>query len=284
MDVNAFDRLDPAGFYGKFIWNRIRPDGRTFHATRAVSVDLGVLSPRHAAASALARVGGTKVIAGITLLVGQPPDYAPSAGEIDVQVHLTPLSSNKFASGKSEQAAAIDVLVKDIIVGSRAVRLADLCIESGRSAWKVCIDLVCVAHEGNVADTAALAAVAALGALRLPDTMLGDDGAVMIKEGERWFEWHCTPLWLRHIPIPLTVCVFGAAVIADPTAAEEELVDAVLTVATMAPSGEVPGTICGLWKPGGAVVSAAQLQECLALAAAHAVRVSAMPAFAAAAA
>lgn len=80
MEVEAFQRLDPENFYRRFVKNGVRPDGRGLRAVRPISVDVGVLSEDRVRASALVGLGSTKVLAGITLQVGQPMESTPMCG------------------------------------------------------------------------------------------------------------------------------------------------------------------------------------------------------------
>lgn len=80
MEVEAFQRLDPENFYRRFLNNGVRPDGREMRAVRPISVDVGVLSEERVACSALVGLGATKVLAGITLQIGQPSESTPTCG------------------------------------------------------------------------------------------------------------------------------------------------------------------------------------------------------------
>lgn len=80
MEVEAFQRLDPENFYRRFVKNGVRPDGRELRAVRPIAVDVGVLSQERVQASALVGLGSTKVLAGITLQVGQPSESTPMSG------------------------------------------------------------------------------------------------------------------------------------------------------------------------------------------------------------
>lgn len=80
MEVEAFQRLDPENFYRRFVNNGVRPDGRGLRSVRPISVDVGVLSKERVQASALVGLGSTKVLAGITLQVGQPSESTPMCG------------------------------------------------------------------------------------------------------------------------------------------------------------------------------------------------------------
>lgn len=62
--------------------------------------------------------------------------------------------------------------------------MADLSIEKGKSAWKLMVDVYCVDHDGNVADAALIAVMAALRSLRLPAVSISDvDHVVSILPG-----------------------------------------------------------------------------------------------------
>lgn len=80
MEVEAFQRLDPENFYRRFVNNGVRPDGRGLRSVRPISVDVGVLSKERVQASALVGLGSTKILAGITLQVGQPSESTPMCG------------------------------------------------------------------------------------------------------------------------------------------------------------------------------------------------------------
>lgn len=80
MEVEAFQRLDPENFYRRFVNNGVRPDGRELRSVRPISVDVEVLSEERVQASALVGLGSTKVLAGITLQVGQPSESTPMCG------------------------------------------------------------------------------------------------------------------------------------------------------------------------------------------------------------
>ena len=113
MEAEAFQKLDPQTFYRKFLSSNVRPDGRSFQQIRDVTISYGVLRNEHVAISTLVTLGDTKVVSAITLQVGQPSEYSPNSGEIEIQVLLTPLCSSKFSVGKpSEQAMVLEALIR----------------------------------------------------------------------------------------------------------------------------------------------------------------------------
>lgn len=61
--------------------------------------------------------------------------------------------------------------------------LTDLGIDDGSFAWKLCMDIVCLSFDGNLADAALIAAMGALMRLQLPGTRRIDD-EVFVTNGE----------------------------------------------------------------------------------------------------
>lgn len=132
---------------------------------------------------------------------------------------------------------------------AKVLDLDSLCIEEGRSAWAVCVDVVCVSYDGNMADAALLALVAALRDVRVPKPVVADDGAVTIDpracypgahaaQGNRHSSLlstprcagECTRLSVRRACAALTCCVVAGTLVVDPTAFEEEVAETSLTV------------------------------------------------------
>lgn len=66
---------------------------------------------------------------------------------------------------------------------SGALVLTDLAIDDGDFAWKLCMDIVCLSFDGNLADAALVAAMGALTRLQLPGTRRIDD-EIFVTEGE----------------------------------------------------------------------------------------------------
>lgn len=100
MEVEAFQRLDPENFYRRFIKNGVRPDGRELRAVRPISVDVEVLSSEHVQASALVGLGSTKVLAGITLEIGQPAESSPLCGMLGRHADMLTKCAASIESGR----------------------------------------------------------------------------------------------------------------------------------------------------------------------------------------
>lgn len=56
--------------------------------------------------------------------------------------------------------------------------MTDLSIDDGSVAWKLCMDIVCLSYDGNLADGSLMAAMSALMCLELPGTQRIDDEIV----------------------------------------------------------------------------------------------------------
>lgn len=108
MEVEAFQRLDPENFYRRFVKNGVRPDGRELRAVRPISVDCGVLSEERVQASALVGLGSTKVLAGISLEVGNPGESTPMCGALGERLVSSRLPC--FATGIKHHLMTATVL------------------------------------------------------------------------------------------------------------------------------------------------------------------------------
>lgn len=218
------------------------------------------------------RMGETQAVAAVTLLVGHPGHATPNRGEIDVALNLSPLCGPKYniaggrmTSGETAEAGgggggggvsgvggedtttgtmnataapadplAIESYVRRTLRTSGIIDPKDLCIEVGKSAWKVRISIVILNHDGNIEDVALLSAVAALADTALPRTIIDDagDGTVRIVSSgnEENASENGTKLQIHNIPVPLTIGVFDGKLLVDPCGMEEEVLQGTVTV------------------------------------------------------
>jgi len=295
--------LDPKAYLRKFITSNVRPDKRTPHAVRSTTVVPTIL-PRNTYGSSLVRLGNTQIISAITLSIGQPPPSLPSSGELDVSVTFSPLCGRRYnIAGKvvhSEEGSscggavtsvavnasdpqAIESFVKRAVLGSDMVDLTQLCLEEGKSAWKVRISCSVLNHDGNVVDALLLGCVSALSDLKLPLTKFVSidnnekDGIyqIILPESEEINNTSLEndrkrmKLHLKRIPIPLTIGVFEGNLLLDPTLAEEAVCDGIITVIvdalTLSSDGDKSNaTLLNLQKNGKGI-SAQRLALCVQL-------------------
>lgn len=214
-----------------------RMDGRALDEYRQpIEVEYGA-SAKSAEGSALVRMGDTVVIAGVKMELGEPYPDTPDEGTIMVNVEMLPLSSPKFEGGPPgidaiELARVVDRAVRE----SKAIDLKGLCLVPGEKMWTVIIDIYPLNAAGNLFDASSLATMAALKDTKLPAVV---DGKVDYK--------HRTEEGLPLVKDALECTVYKIenAFVIDPTAEEEEAVDARLTVGVTQ-----QGHICAMQKGG----------------------------------
>ena len=234
---------------------------RPLHTVRPTTVVPAIL-PKNTHGSSLIHLGNTQVIAAITLSVGQPSPSLPSNGEIDVSATFSPLCGKRYnihgrivhsedgsSSGNAVTSAAINVsdpqaiksFVKRIVLSSGMIDPEDLCIEEGKSAWKLNISCVVVNHDGNVVDAILIACAAALQDVILPETKVISKGDYDVKvhtiiseleETERILEQvrKGRKLNMTMLPVPLTIGIFDGKLLVDPTMTEEMVCEGMITV------------------------------------------------------
>lgn len=251
--ATGFKTAEPLEYHRRFLKENCRPDGRELIEFRTTTLNIGSIST--ADGSALVKIGNTTVICGIKLEFATPSVEAPNKGYVVPNVDLPPLCSSGFRHGApGEQAQAASQFVADVIESSGVVNPEDLCIERGKLCWVLYCDLMCLDYDGNLLDACILALLAALKNAQLPEVTINKETSqpeVNLKTR--------TPLQVHRHPIGSSFCVFDNAVlIVDPTAEEERLSTAQLTVVT-----DEDQRLCSVHKPGGTALSGERLQECI---------------------
>ena len=185
-----------------------RADNRKFDQYRPITIETNVINK--AEGSALVKIGNTQVMVGIKMDVGEPYSDSPDSGVMTTAAELIPLASPDFEAGPP-QADAIELarVVDRGVRESEVIELDKLCIEPGEKVWIVFIDIHILDYDGNLFDTASLAALAALSTTIVP--------AARHELGENY------PLPLKEPPISCTSIKIGD---------EEQIADIRLTVAT----------------------------------------------------
>lgn len=129
-----------------------------------------------------------------------------------------------------------------------------LCIEEGKLAWCLNLDLTCLDYDGNVAEACVLAATAALAGLTLPRVTTEEGKINVLLDRDR--------AEVTTGPLAATFAVLADDVIVvDPTHEEECLAEETFTVVLAA-----NGNICGVHKPGGSFLGIEQINKYLELA------------------
>ncbi|MBI5229602.1 exosome complex protein Rrp42 [Candidatus Micrarchaeota archaeon] len=143
-----------------------RADGRGMLDYREIRIEKGIIA--NAEGSALASIGDTKVLAGIKFDIVEPFKDKPEEGTIVVNSEFSPVAHPEFSAGPPNEYSI--ELARVVDRGLRSAEVVDpkkLFIQEGK-ALGVFIDLYTLDNCGNLIDTAALAAMAALKCARVP--------------------------------------------------------------------------------------------------------------------
>jgi exosome complex component RRP43 len=281
MEASAFARLYPEQYYDKFLAEGARPDGRPLGRARPVSVARGVVTT--ADGSALAKVGRTTCLAAVKLEPSPPALDAPALGILDVSVEMPPMCSAATRPGRpSEEAAHCTRRVAEALADARVVALDDLCIAEATWVWRASLDVYVLDHDGAIVDAALIAAVAALRDCVVPHVAVDERGKLVysgegattrggsriggVEEGGEdatASRSSARALKLGAVtPLALTIGQYRDALVVDPTASEEALMESVACVIV----GE-DGGVVGVGKPGGVVeATESTLMKCVAAA------------------
>jgi exosome complex component RRP42 len=237
----------------KYLDSGKRFDGRDKDEFRDIEIETGVSVK--AEGSARARIGKTEVIVGVKMDVGTPYADSQDAGNLSVMAELLPLSSPRFELGPPRfEAVELGRLVDRSIRESKFINLKGLCIKEGEKVWNIFLDVYTINDDGNLLDTAILAAIAALKEAKIP---------VYNEETEKvqYGEWTNKKLPLsKEIPMPITVHKIGNNFIVDPTREEEDLSEVRVAIAMH------DGTIHSMQKGNSDPLTTEQFSEVLDLA------------------
>src|SRR3989304_5382764 len=152
----------------------MRIDGRSLLEFRPISVEYAFT--RSAEGSARVKVGNTEVFVGVKMAIEKPYPDTPDHGNLGVNAELLPLSNPMFEVGPpGNQAIELARVVDRGIREARALDVHKLCITPKEKVWSVMIDVCTINDEGNLLDTSALGALAALKDARFPKV---EDGTI----------------------------------------------------------------------------------------------------------
>ncbi|XP_009957260.1 PREDICTED: exosome complex component RRP43, partial [Leptosomus discolor] len=245
--------VEPLEYYRRFLKENCRPDGRELGEFRATTVNIGSITT--ADGSALVKLGNTTVICGVKAELAAPAVDSADKGYIVPNVELPSLCSTKFRSGPpGEEAQAASQFIADVIENSQIVAKEDLCIASGKLAWVLYCDIICLDYDGNILDASAFALLAALKSVQLPSVTVNEEtGSSEVNLKQK------NPLIIRKHPVATSFAIFDdALLIVDPTAEEEDLATGTVTIVT-----DDEGRLCSVHKPGGSPLTGAKLQDCI---------------------
>lgn len=224
----------------------VRMDNRRLDQVRRIEIQPGYIE--RAEGSALVKLGSTVVLAGVKLDIATPFPDTPNEAVLIVNAEFMPIASPYIEPGPPDEnaielARVIDRALREL----RAVPLEQLAIEPGKAVWRIYVDVYVLNHDGNVADAAMLAAMAALMATRMPALVKQDDSYRVDRSK------YTGLLPISHSVVGVTVAKIGSWLLVDPNYDEEQIADVKLHVAV-----SDDGRIAGLQKSGPGMFS---LQE-----------------------
>lgn len=221
----------------EIINNGDRVDGRALDQYRDIQIETNVISK--AEGSARAKIGYTQVIAGIKISIGEPFPDTPNLGVLMTNAEMLPMADPSFEPGPpNEDSVELARVVDRAIRESEMVDLEKLCIEKGKRVWMIFIDLHIIDYDGNLFDTAALAATSALSNTKIPKVTLNGDEVIIDNEIRE-------ELVLRDKVTMSTFVKIGDKMVLDPCLEEEAILDGRLSIGVTE-----SGKICAMQKGG----------------------------------
>ncbi|KAF0700250.1 Aste57867_9205 [Aphanomyces stellatus] len=254
MQGNAelYEKLFPEEYIAKCLESGVRPDARKLMQPRPVSINWTQ------AGACLVKLGASCALASVKLAVGTPALATPDQGELDLQVLFTGVCASKFSTQRTtDEAQSLSSYLTRTLLGTKCVDLRDCCIEQGKCAWKLLVEITFLDHDGNAMDTALLAAMSVLSKLTIPAISISPDSIVSLAADQSVQ----APFPLHQTLISTTFGEFGPHLLVDPTAHEETILSSSFTILFTA-----EGNFGGVYKAGGQPLAGATLHACIQVA------------------
>ena len=233
-----------------------RMDGRALDEYRDIAVKLSPMEKT--SGSAEVTIGKSRVLVGVKVQIGRPFEDTPGRGVLMCNAELTPLAHPTFEPGRPGENSI--ELARVVDRGIRSAEILDfdkLCLIVGSHVYMVFVDIYVLSYDGNLFDAAALAAMAALKSAKKPVHTVKGTVIKLTKKTQA--------LKLRKHPLSVTLAKIGDSFLVDPTADEEEVLDARLTV-----TFDEDDNICTIQKGGADGITPEELRGALDLALAKA--------------
>ncbi len=227
----------------------VRLDGRGIDDFRDINIETGLITK--AEGSAKVTIGNTQVIAGVKVNIGSPWPDTPNDGVVTVTSEFVPMASPLFEPGPpSEASVELARIVDRGIRHSEMVDYGKLCIIPGEKVYILFADIYVINHEGNLYDTAALAATAALLTAELPKVEINNGKVTKLDE--------TIPVPICDWSVQSTFAKFNDQLLVDPTEIEESCMSARLSVAI-----DKKGNVVSMQKGGEAPFSLDEISSCI---------------------
>ncbi len=241
---------------GEVIASGKRMDGRGLEDYREIVVKTDILEK--AEGSAEVHIGDTRVLVGVKVGAGTPFDDTPDKGVLMCNAEYTPLAHPTFEPGPPREASI--ELARVVDRGLRSAEIIDfkkLTLIKGKRVYIIFVDIYVLNYGGNLIDCAALAAIAALKKAKIPVYTVTDDGIKLTKKKKA--------LKILKEPVAVTMVKIGDSIVVDPTADEEEVMEARFTVTL-----DEKGNVCTIQKTGSEGLTTGEIKYALQLATAKA--------------
>jgi len=213
-----------------------RMDGRELEDYREIVVKSNVIEKAEGSAEVF--LGDTRVMVGIKIKCGAPFEDTPNDGVIICNAEFVPIASPNFEPGPPrEESIELARVVDRGLRSAEVVDFSKLAIIPGKHVYVINVDIYILNHAGNLIDAAAIAALAALRGTMKPVYEV-KDGEVLLTDKKK-------PLKAEKMPVAVTLVKIGDSLILDPSADEEEVMDARLTVTI-----DEDGNVCTIQKSG----------------------------------
>lgn len=194
-----------------------RISGRAFDEYRPIVVEKNVISS--AEGSARVRIGNTQVLVGVKVDLSMPFRDKPDEGTLTVGASLLPLASPTFEPGPpDENAIELARIVDRGIRSAEAIDLKALKINDEK-VWGIYVDIYALDHDGNLIDASALATIAALDGMKMPEYV-----------DEKVVRNTATTLNMREKPVTCTFSKIGDKILYDADYAEGVATDARISI------------------------------------------------------
>jgi exosome complex component RRP42 len=165
------------------------------------------------------KLGKTDVLVGVKMSVGNPYPDKPDEGVLMTGCELKQMAHPSFDGGPpSQEAIEIARVVDRGIRESQMIDTKDLCITPGEEVWMLFVDIQVIDFDGNLIDVATLGALLALHNSTVPASRFGKGEDHKLK--------------VNGWPVAVTMVKINNQLMYDPTAMEEAVAEARLTVST----------------------------------------------------
>ncbi|XP_061882725.1 exosome complex component RRP45 [Entelurus aequoreus] len=238
-------------FLLKAIEEKKRLDGRQTYDYRKTKIVFGTDF-----GCCFVELGKTRVMAQVSCELVAPKENRPNEGFMLFNIELSPMASPAFEQGRqSELLVKLNRQLERCLRNSKCIDIESLCVVSGEKVWQIRVDVHMLNHDGNLMDTASIAAIAALCHFKRPDVGIQGDEVTVYSPEERDF----IPLSIYHLPISVSFAFFqkGTYLLVDPCEREERVMDGLLMIAM-----NKHREICSIQSSGGIMLLKEQVMRC----------------------